>query len=110
MNVHRLRKAGCADQAIVDLLQLQHLGLAPGLLQTRALRELWDCSQSMVSRRMAAIHSLGVVDVRSRWGGYTVCDQISPREPSPPSRVEHDPSAAAKRWEAMRQRWQEVVA
>jgi hypothetical protein len=110
VNIHRLRMAGVSDQAIVDLLQLQQLGLAPGKVQTNALRELWCCSQSFVSRRMSAVHGLGVVQVRSRWGGYTVCDQNPPRNPTPKERCTRDPKAAAQRWEAMRQKWQQVVA
>jgi hypothetical protein len=109
VNVHRLRQAGCNDQAILDLLQLQQLALVPGVLQTKALQELWSCSQPMVSRRMAAVHSLGVVYVRSRWGGYTVCDQVVARKPVICKRNVHDPSAAAKRWEAMRQKWLKAV-
>lgn len=108
--MHKLRNAGCGDQAIVDLLQLLQLGMVPGLVRTKALRDLWSCSQPMVSRRMAAVHALGVVDVRAGWGGYTVCDRGTVRPPAPRLRIKRDGSEAAKRWEAMRRRWHEVAA
>jgi DNA-binding IclR family transcriptional regulator len=108
IDVTELRKAGGNDQAILDLLQLQSLGMAPGRASVRRLRELWGCHQSTVSRRMAAIAALGVCTVHNRWGSYT----LSAERPQVArvNCVRPDASLNAMRWEILRERWREVTA
>ena len=108
IDITDLRQRGANDHAIVDLLQLIALDMAPGRIRTRALIELWDCHQCTVSRRMAAIAELGVFTVRSSWGRYTISTEKAKVKRLP--RYRHDPQAARQRWENLRQRWQEVVA
>ena len=57
------------DRAIVDLLELQELDMAPGLLTTRVLEKLWGCGQSQVSRRLSAINRLTHWSVLNWRGG-----------------------------------------
>ncbi len=81
------------DRAILDLLHLQELGHAPGLVATRQLQLLWGCSQSQVSRRLAAI---------DRLPGWRVLWQRGPR-----AEAWISPAVAPsprERWEAIRQR------
>ena len=82
------------DKAILDALHLKELGLVPGSVTVQELRELWGCSQPMVSRRMAAIHQLGWYWVSAGWGRYKVFSTHERR---------------AQRWEAARRQLQEVV-
>ena len=82
------------DRAILDLLHLEELGLAPSSVTVQQLRKLWGCSQPMVSRRMTAIHQLGRYWVSAGWGRYKVFSTHERR---------------AQRWEAARRQLQEVV-
>ena len=74
--IHNLRTTHArhisVDRAIVDLLELQELNLAPGILTTSGLRELWGCSQSQVSRRLSAVAAAGLADITPGWGAYQV--------------------------------------
>lgn len=90
------------DLAILDLLQLQQLGLAPGAAPVQLLRELWSLSQSQVSRRMAAVADLGVYQVRNDWGRYLINELRKERKIR---RVDH--RAMRERWEATQQAWQQ---
>ena len=106
VDVHRLRKAGASDQAILDLLRLIRLGLAPSRrLNTTVLRDLWSCSQPQVSRRMKAIASLGVCIVRSSWHGYYITDERPAKQPLRLLPPKTDPAVAASRWEDIRRRF-----
>lgn len=101
VNIHALRTGEPGrDKAILDLLHLEQLGIAPGVASVALLKALWGCGQSQVSRRMAAIDGLGLFQVRSGWGRYTLI-QPRPEKPQATSR---------ERWEAVRQQLQEVVA
>lgn len=82
------------DRAILDLLQLQALGHVPGSVSTAELRLLWRTDQSQISRRMTAIHQLGVYWVKSGWGRYKLLDGHQLR---------------AARWEAKRQQLKRVL-
>jgi hypothetical protein len=111
-SVHTLRINHCrniaADRAIVDLLELQELDLAPGILTTTQLRELWEISQSRVSRRLTAIDHLGPWRLQpqmGREGGYWLAPRLKPAPPIP----EPGPSPR-ERWEALRHAWRELVA
>jgi DNA-binding IclR family transcriptional regulator len=93
IHAHRDGSQG-RDRAILDLLHLQELGLVPGSVTVQQLRELWGLSQPQVSRRMQAIHQLGVYVVRPGWGRY---------------RLFTGHELQAQRWEAVRRQLQEVV-
>lgn len=82
------------DRAILDLLHLQQLGYAPGSVAVHELKELWNASQPQVSRRMTAIHQLGIYFVQPGWGRY---------------RLFTGHELQAQRWEAVRQRLQGVA-
>ena len=60
------------DRTICDYLDLMVLAPTPGALPVAMLRERWRCSQSMVSRRMAAVSAAGLADITSSWGAYQV--------------------------------------
>jgi hypothetical protein len=60
------------DQALLDYLQLIALAPQPGQVDTQELRQRWGCSQSMVSRRLAAVAAAGLVDVTRGHGAYQV--------------------------------------
>ena len=97
MIIHPLRNGTAArDLAILDLLQLEELGLAPGCVTVQRLRRLWGISQPQVSRRMAAVHELGVYWVQPGGGQYQL--------------LTSRPITAAERWEAVRRQLQEVAA
>lgn len=108
LSITTLRRQGGSDQAILGLLQLQSLGMAPGRASVRRLCELWGCHQSTVSRRMAAVAQLGVCTVQNRWGSYTLSDErpVTRR----PQRLRPHGAVAAQRWENLRRRWREVAA
>jgi hypothetical protein len=96
ISIHSLRDGSMPrDRAILDLLQLQELGLVPGTIRTRQLQQLWNVTQPQVSRRMTAIHQLGRYWVERGWGQYELCAAR--------------PITAAERWEAARRQLQEVV-
>ena len=93
--IHPLRNGNVTrDRAILDLLHLEELGLVPGSVTVRQLRELWGCSQPMVSRRMMAIHQLGRYWVCSGFGRYKVFSVDERR---------------AQRWELLRRQLREVA-
>jgi hypothetical protein len=60
------------DRVLVDYLDLAVLSPEPGIVNTRLLRDRWQCSQPMVSRRLAAINAAGLADISSNNGGYSV--------------------------------------
>ena len=94
------------DRAICDLLELQERGLVPGQFTTQQLRQLWRCSQSQVSRRMAAIDRLGpwrVMPQPGPQGGYWVAPRLRPAPPLPLDRRQRL-AAARSRWDAARAR------
>ena len=96
------------DRAIVDLLELQELDLAPGVLTTGGLQELWGCSQSQVSRRLAAIDRLTHWSVQG-WQGGRDGFWLAPR--LAPAPVLPEPGLSPReRWEALRLQWREVPA
>ena len=97
------------DQAIVDLLQLQQLGLVPGVVSRGELEALWGVTQPNVCRRMQAVHALGICTIRTTHrAGYTICDQ--PPAPVKAKPRPMDPTTARMRWEAARQQWRQGVA
>lgn len=96
INAYRNNKRA-RDLAILDLMHLQQLGLAPGSAPVRLLQELWGLSQSQVSRRMAAIADLGVYRVEAAWGRYRL---IELQERRIVRRA--DQRAMAERYEAIR--------
>lgn len=106
-SIHHLRATHdrdiSIDRAIVDLLELQELDLAPGILTTIQLRDLWGVSQSCVSRRLTAIDRLGPWRIQpqmGREGGYWLALRL---KPVPPKR---DPIPSPRdRWEALRKQW-----
>lgn len=97
-----------ADRAIVDLLELQELDMAPGILTTNGLRDLWGITQPQVSRRLAAIDRLGPWQLRcghGRYSTYWLAPRLNPARPIP------DPGPSPReRWEALRRQWLEVAA
>lgn len=102
INIHALRDGTVnTDRAILDLLDLEQLGVAPGVASVALLKVLWGCSQSQVSRRMSAIDGLGLYQVRSGWGRYTL---IQPRPCKP-----KDGPTSRERWEVVRQQLREAV-
>jgi hypothetical protein len=108
-SIHTLRTTHnrnlIADRAIVDVLELQELDFAPGILTTRELRDLWRASQSQVSRRLSAIDQLGPWRVQVQQGPGS-CYWIGQRlKPAP-----EPPASPRERWQALQQRWQEVSA
>ena len=58
-----------ADQTLLDYITLANIAPTPGLVSTPHLRQLWCCSQPMVSRRLAALKAAGLVDVTPGAGG-----------------------------------------
>ena len=110
VTAHTLRQAGAADQAIVDYFQLLYLHDTPVRLRVKYLMDLWHCSQPQVSRRMNAINRLVCCRVESGWGFY----RLSLDAPLPPPvRVRRGWGFKAirrRRWEQLRQQWQEVAA
>jgi len=101
LNIHTHRNGTVkADRAILDLLHLEQLGIAPGVASVALLKALWGCSQSQVSRRMTAIDGLGLYRIRSGWGRYTL---IQPRPEKPAQ------TTSRERWETVRQQLREVV-
>ena len=60
------------DKTLLDYLTLVTLAPTPGSLPVATLRERWGCSQSQVSRRLAAVARTGLVDITAGWGAYQV--------------------------------------
>ena len=65
-------RAEIPDRTLVDYLELAVLTPEPGVVSTSGLRERWRCSQSMVSRRLAAINAAGLAEITSGYGLYHV--------------------------------------
>lgn len=61
-----------ADQTLLDYLTLVTLAPTPTALPVATLRERWRCSQSQVSRRLAAVAAAGLADITPGWGAYQV--------------------------------------
>lgn len=61
-----------SDRTLLDYLDLAITCPEPGTVATNALRERWRCSQSMVSRRIAAVQRAGLAEITAGWGGYQV--------------------------------------
>ena len=68
-----------ADQTLLDYLTLATLAPTPGALPVATLRDRWGCSQSTVSRRLAAVQRTGLVDITPGWGAYQVHGVEVPR-------------------------------
>ena len=94
MTIHSLRTNGHKDTAILDLLHLQELHELPVRLRVGYLRELWQCSQSQVSRRMAAIAELGCCCVENCWGRYRLSVEVK--------------QTKRQRWAVLQQQWREA--
>lgn len=92
------------DLAILDVLHLQQLGIAPGAAPVRLLQELWGVSQSQVSRRMDAIADLGLFRIEPHWGRYLLLELTPER-----SARRLDQRTRAERWDAVRKQLREVV-
>ncbi len=107
LDLHRLRNGHHSrDVAIVDLLHLRQLDLAPGRIPVALLRNLWGISQPQVSRRMAAIGALGVFEVYTdNRGGYVI---RRPR-PQPQRNRLADSHLTKERWDAARQQLQRLI-
>lgn len=105
INIHALRDGSVnADRAILDLLELEQLGVVPGMVPVALLKALWKLSQPQVCRRINAIGELGIYQVRAGHGRYTL---IQPR----PTKPELKPLQLSprERWEAARRQLQEVI-
>ena len=91
-----------SDRALLDLIELLDLGMAPGLLVTQQLRQLWGISQPQVSRRLAAVTEFTLWQIQGWQGGrqgYWIGPPVGPMPEPEPARP--DPAA---RWEALRLR------
>lgn len=58
------------DRAIADSMELLERGMVPGSVKSRKLEELWNTSQSTVSRRLTAVNALGLVSVVAKGWRY----------------------------------------
>ena len=91
ISIHDLRNGDPGrDRAILDLLHLHQIGLAPGHPHVRTLMLLWGISQPQVSRRMTAIRELGVLWVEAGHGQYRLIER-------------HEERCSRDRWEAIRE-------
>jgi DNA-binding IclR family transcriptional regulator len=59
------------DQKALDLLELATAG-PEGMVSTQTLIERWQVTQLNVSRRIAGLQAIGLVDVTSGHGVYSV--------------------------------------
>lgn len=100
------------DRAILDLLQLEQLGLAPGSAPVPLLEQIWNITQPQVSRRIAAVADLGIYRVKTNnRGRYLLLanDYYGPQrwvtvtKPTP-IKIDDSKPSARERWEAIRQR------
>lgn len=105
ITIHALRDGNVnTDRAILDLLELEQLGVAPGVVPVALLKALWNISQPQVCRRMNAIGELGIYRLRAGYGRYTL---IQPRpEPKAKPQLQLSPG---ERWEAARRQLQQVI-
>ena len=60
------------DCVLLDWADLAQLIQPPASIRTDVLREHWVCSQSAVSRRLAALWQAGLIDYRCGRGAYRV--------------------------------------
>jgi len=60
------------DHTLLDYLDLAVITPEPGIVATSALTQRWNCSQSTVSRRMAAVAAAGLAEITSAYGNYHV--------------------------------------
>lgn len=105
LNIHAHRNNDrTRDLAILDLMHLQQLGLAPGSASVALLRNLWGISQPQVSRRMAAIDALGMYHIENRWGRYLLIELTEHKH-----RRYIDTRTRRQRWNAVRQQLEDVV-
>lgn len=101
-NIHALRDGSVnRDRALLDLLELEQLGVAPGVAPVALLKALWNLSQPQVCRRINAIAELDIYQVRAGHGRYTLI-QPRPYKPKPGP-------TSQERWEAVRQQLQDVI-
>lgn len=102
LNIHTIRDGSVnTDRAILDLLELEQLGVVPGVVPVALLKALWKLSQPQVCRRINAIAELGIYQIRPGHGRYTLI-QPRPHKPRP------EPTSR-ERWEAVRQQLHEVI-
>ena len=102
IDIHVLRDGSVnTDRAILDLLELEQLGIAPGVAPVPLLKALWKLTQPQVCRRINAIGELGIFRVRAGHGRYTLI-QPRPYKPKPQP-------TSQERWEAVRQQLQDVI-
>lgn len=102
INIHDLRDGTVnTDRAILDLLELEQLGVVPGVVPVALLKVLWKLSQPQVCRRINAIGELGIYRVRAGHGRYLLI-QPKPYKPRP------EPTSR-ERWEAVKQQLQEAI-
>jgi DNA-binding IclR family transcriptional regulator len=59
------------DRVALDLLELAAIG-DTGIASTQSLIKKWRVTQSSVSRRIAALQNLGLVDVTPGYGEYQI--------------------------------------
>ena len=59
------------DQKALDLLDLATAG-PEGMVETQTLIDRWQVTQSAVSRRITSLQAMGLVDVSSGHGVYSV--------------------------------------
>ena len=102
LNIHAIRDGSVGvDRALLDLLELEQLGVVPGVVPVALLKVLWKLSQPQVCRRVNAIGELAIYEVRAGHGRYTF---IQPRP-----RAQQQQPSAAERWETVRRQLKEVV-
>jgi DNA-binding IclR family transcriptional regulator len=58
------------DRAINDSMDLLERAMVPGSVKSKKLEELWNTSQSTVSRRLKAVNALGLVSVEAKGRRY----------------------------------------
>jgi hypothetical protein len=86
------------DRAIVDLLEMIQLDMAPGIVTVAGLMTLWDCCLPQANRRLRAIHALPGWRVQREAGPYA-CIWIGPCLQTAPPR----PLSTRERWERVRE-------
>lgn len=105
VNVHAHRDGRPSrDRAILDLIHLQQLGLAPGKVPTQLLRELWRVTQPNVCRRMQAIKDLGLYRQETYWGGYRLIELAEHKRARQLDQFERK-----EKWNSVRKRLQGMI-
>lgn len=92
------------DRAILDFLQLFELQLCPGKVATERLCALWGAEKYEVSRRMAGIRALGVVQVLSGTRGRPcyVLEMLAEPMAAGEQQLQRRRRPASERWERLR--------